>query len=358
MGGTERHCAQLAKNLDTSKYHLHLLTFNKNGPLLKDILSAGIPVTEVTITRALYTPQSLRQIFRLAHFIKRNNFSIVQTFGIYSNIPGILAAKLARVPIIIGGKREMNEIWPRKKVAVEMMLLKTCDKVIVNAERVKNYLTQNEGIEEKQVEVIYNGIDWQKYDGIRIKDYASKLNTVGMVANYRPPKDHSTFLKAAAQVLEKTTNVRFVLVGSGATETEMKDLASTLEIQKNVQFCGAKFGNELLDIFRRFTITVLASWTEGFPNVLLESMALGVPVIANPSGGVPELIDDNRTGYLFPPMRHDILAEKIVYLIDNKNVATSVAGHAFNRVKKRFSFDTMVKQHEILYESLISDGFV
>lgn len=352
MGGTERQCVELAKRIDKDKFEVTLLTFNKEGPLYSEVVDAGIPVNEIKIPGSFYRPKSLFQILRIALFMRKERFQIVQTYGMYSNIPGILAAKLARVPVIIGGKRELNEIWPKRKVAAEMMLLKKCNKVVANAQKVRDYLMSDQKVPGEKIEVIYNGIDLQKYVDLPPKSYSSKSDFIGMIANFRPSKDQTTFIKAAAEILKQKPNVRFALVGSGRFEEGMKSYAKDLRIQDSVIFYGEKFGQELLDIFRSFTITVLSSHTEGFPNVIMESMALGIPVIATPSGGVPELIDDGVTGYLFPFKRHDVLAEKMLYLLNNRQKGEEVGKNARVNIKNRFNFELMAKHFESLYEQL------
>lgn len=352
IGGTERQCVELVKRIDKNRFDVTLLTFNKDGPLYNDVIDAKIPLAEIRIPGSFYRPKSLLQILRIALFIWKGGFHIVQTYGISDNIPGILAAKIARIPIIIGGKRELNEIWPRRKVAAEMILLKRCNKVVANAQKVRDYLALDEKIPGEKIEIIYNGIDLQKYVNFPEMGYASRPDIVGMIGNFRPQKDQKTFLNAAAEVLKQKPGVRFALVGSGRFEEGMKNYAKELRLQDKVIFYGRKTGQELLDIFKSFTITVLSSTNEGFPNVVMESMALGIPVIANPSGGVPELIVDGVTGYFFPFKRHDVLAEKILYLFNNKAKAEEIGKSSRVSVKDRFDFRLMTSQFENLYEQL------
>ncbi len=106
-------------------------------------------------------------------------------------------------------------------------------------------------------------------------------------------------------------------------------------------FHGRKIGKELVEILKSFTISILSSINEGTPNIILESMAMGTPVISNPSGGVPELVDDGTTGYLFPYNRSDILAEKIIYLIENKPVAAEMTRAARRIVELKFNYNIL-----------------
>ncbi len=322
IGGTERQCLETVKRMNGAKYNVHLVTLEKKGVLLDEIIEANVPLTEFKISDAFYKPKSLLQIIKLARFMKKNKFHIVQTYGFYSTLPGILAAKLAGVPVTIAAKRDMSELISRFQKNVEKVLWRFCDKIVVNAKGIMNYLIDKEGIQKEKIITIYNGVDLEQFDS-QSENIGDQPVTVivGMVANFRPQKDHSSFLKAAEIVLKEKNDVEFALIGSGVFEDKMKEYAQQLSIQNNVNFYGKKTAKELYDVAKQFTISVLASTNEGTPNVILEAMALGIPVIANPSGGVSELIEDGINGYLFPYKRADLLAEKIIYLLDNRNIA-------------------------------------
>lgn len=357
IGGTERQCVEIAKRINGGKYNVQLVTLEKKGALLQAVIDAQIPLTEFKISGAFYQPKSILQIIRLALFMKKKKFHIVQTYGFYSTVPGVIAARIARVPVVISGKRDMNELLSRGKIRVEKFLWKFCDKIIVNAKRIQDYLITKENIPIGKIKVIYNVVDIKNEMKTSEMRCHSKINIVGMVANFREQKDHKTFLDAAVIVRKMKPDVRFALVGSGPLEDKVKGLANDLGLFESITFHGWKSGKELFDVMGTFSITVLSSFNEGMPNVILESMALGIPVIANPSGGVPELIEDGVSGYLFQYKRPDILAEKINYLLDNKNILLEIGYRAREIVKSRFSSQQTIKSFKSLYVELLSSKF-
>jgi glycosyltransferase involved in cell wall biosynthesis len=352
VGGTERQCVEIAQRINSGSFTMHLVTLDKDGPLYPVLIKTGIPLTEFKMSRGFYHPKSILQILRLASFIRREKFHIVQTYGFYSTVPGVIAAKLARVPIVIASKRDMGEFLPRIKIKTEKILWRFCDKIVVNANRIKDYLISEEKIPEGKITVIYNGVDLRKYVHESEIGYTSKTNIVGMIANFRQQKDHRTFLDGAERVLKERLDVRFSLVGSGPFEDEMKRYARHIGVQDGVVFHGRRTGKELYDILRSFTISVLSSTNEGMPNAILESMAFGIPVIANPSGGIPELIEDGVTGFIFPSKRPDILAEKIIYLLNNKKIAEEIGKCGQSKVEQKFNYSLMCSQYKKLYETL------
>lgn len=354
-GGTERQCVDLVKGLYRDGYDIFLVTLNKEGPLYNELKSYENRIKEIKISGSFYRPRSILQIFKLSLFMRKIKPQIVQTYGFYSNVPGIIAAKIARVPAIIAGKRDMNEFLSPRRRWIEGFLLRFADAIVVNAREIQNQLINEYKIATEKIVVVSNGVDCEKFRPISLEEKLKleKLN-IGMVANFRRQKDHRTFLEAAVKVLQVKSNVNLILVGSGPYEKEIRDYAKQLGIEEQINFCGKKTGDELASIIKSLFISVLASMNEGLPNVILESMACGVPVIANPSGGVPELIEDGITGYLFPYKRPDILAERIIYLIENKDVAKKMGEEARKKAEKQFNYDLMCKQYEELYEDLLS----
>jgi glycosyltransferase involved in cell wall biosynthesis len=352
IGGTEKQCVEIVKRINGSRYKAYLVTFNKDGPLHDELIETGVPWKEFKISDRFYHPKSLLQILRLASFMRKERFRLVQTYGFYSTIPGIIAAKIARVPAVIAGKRDMNEFLTKPKIKAEKILWRFCDKIVVNANKIRDYLISEEGVPEDKIEVIYNGVDLKKYIQYSEMNYHFKEPIVGMIANFRKQKDHNTFLKAATIVLKKKKYVSFLLLGSGRFENEMMKYARSLGILDSVIFCGRKTGKELYAVLRRFTISVLSSTNEGMPNAILESMAFGIPVIANPSGGVPELVEDGVTGYLFPYKRPDILAEKIIYLLNNKKIVVEMGKNGRRKVEQKFNYSLICRRYEELYDKL------
>lgn len=346
LGGTERQAVEIAKGLDKEKFTVQMAALNQDGPLRQDLLSAGIPLTEFKMGRGFYSPSSLFQIFRLAGFMRKEKFDIVQTYDFYSTVPGVIAAKLAGVPVILSGRRCVLRNFPLIKKITEKFLWKFCHKVVVNAHAIRDYLIGEEGVDAGRVAVIHNGVHLFKPAG---DGALSGHEMVGMVANFNGYKDHKTFLDAAALVTAQRKHVQFVLVGEGPLKEEVRAYAKDLGLAGNTLFYGTKTGEELYNAFRTFSVFVLSSPDEGFPNVILEAMALGIPVIASSVGGIPEVVEEGINGYLFTPKRADLLAEKILYLLAHPEIAAAMGRKGLEKVHTQFEMHRMVGQYEHLY---------
>jgi len=333
-------------------YNVQVATLNHKGPLHKKIIEYGIAVKVFDIVSSYYTTNSIKKILRLAGFIRKEKFDIVQTYGYYSTVPGVIAAKLAFTKTIIAGKRDMNEMLTPKKIFTEKLLWKFCNKIVVNAERIRQHLVDHEHVNPENLTVIYNGVDTEVFRPNRIELIRDQV-TVGMIANFRKQKDHETFLLAAKRLYEEDICSRFYLVGSGIYENRVKNLCNRLGLGDAVIFTGTITGSTLLDIYNKLSILVLSSTNEGVPNVILEAMAMGIPVIANPSGGVPELLDDGNTGFLFPFKDVDSLTGKIKFLLSNGRTIQMFQQNAIKRVSANFTRHIMLRNIEGLYANCI-----
>ncbi len=353
IGGTEKQCVTIVKYLSKEKYYIHVLTLNKNGPLFEDLDNANIPLTEIAISGRFWLIRCFNKVLEMAFFMRKLRFDIVQTYGYSSTVPGVIAAMIARIPIIISGKRDMNVFLSPLRVRFEKVLWKFSKKIVVNSNAIKYRLVSHNGIAEDKITVIYNGIDLPQYNHIPITDYRSRNPIVGMIANFSEIKDHKTFLLAASRVIREKPDTMFYLAGSGHLETELRKFAQALGIYDKVVFCGMKIGYELYDFINALSISVLCSRSEGLPNAVLESMAFGIPVIATFTGGIPEIIDDGITGYLFPPKRDDILAIKILHLLNNKDKANEIGKMGMKKIKEIFSLEKMINSFENLYDRIL-----
>jgi glycosyltransferase involved in cell wall biosynthesis len=288
--------------------------------------------------------------------IKEWGPDVIQTYGFYSNLPGLLAGWLARVPIRVAGRRELAQYLSPAQRAADRWVRRLAHRVVVNSEVVREQLIRGEGVKPDKVVVIRNGLDlavWHPTDHLR--DSAGDP-VVGMVGHFREQKDHPTFLRAAREILRDVPSVRFHLVGSGVREGVARESAQRLGIAAQVDFLGSLEGEALRAAVSRFRISVLSSKdNEGLPNAVLEAMGAGLPVVATAVGGTPELIDDGLTGFLVPPGDAAALAERVVRLLKEPDVARAMGARARQKVEGGFSVERMVVHFLSLYRDLLTE---
>jgi hypothetical protein len=139
IGGTERQVANLALEIDSARFDLHLVCLRHSGELLEELKTLAVPRPEFHIG-SLYSPKTLWQAMRLARYVRRNLIQVVHTFGLYPNLFAIPAAKLAGASIVVASIRDTGDgLTPLQKRA-QKMVCRLADCVLVNASAIKQSL--------------------------------------------------------------------------------------------------------------------------------------------------------------------------------------------------------------------------
>jgi len=362
LGGTERQVVNLTKGLAPEQFELHMGCFGKVGPFLEEVVSMGIPVSEYK-TGSLYSVGSMRARLRFARYLRKNSIDIVHSYGFYSNVFAIPAARLARVPVVIASIRDCGETLTPMQKRVQRMFCQMADCILANAEGVRTWLI-GEGYPAGKIEVIRNGIALApSANAASVGRLRQELGLSGdtplvaVLSRLNPMKGIEYFLQAAAMVLQRFPAVRFLIIGGGSYRAdgsyiaEIEKCAADLGLFGRVIFTG--FRTDVPEILAQINISVLPSLSEGLSNSLLESMAAGVPVIATRVGGTPEAMEDGTTGLLVPPRDSAALAEAMTLLLENPELARRFGEAGRHRVIRLFSIEKMVGKTESLYRKLL-----
>jgi glycosyltransferase involved in cell wall biosynthesis len=364
IGGTERQVANLAKNIDRSRFELHVGCFRQMGEFLVDVKASGAQVQDFVLT-SLCSPLALRQQARLASYIRGNRIGIVHTYGFYPNVFAVPAARLAGADRIVASIRDTGDHLTPAKRRLQRWICRLADRVLVNAEAVRRCLL-NEGYSADRLTVVPNGIDLGSFpagpsDRRRLRELGlpESAPVVAVISRLSALKGIEYFLEAARIVGERFPEACFLIVGdsarsdmAGASYREtLESLAARLDLTRRVVFAGAR--HDIPELLGGVTVSVLPSLTEGLSNSLLESLAAGVPVVATRVGGNPEIVQDSVTGLLVPPRDPRELAGAIVALLSDRDRAARMGEEGRRSVEARFSLEAMVRSTERLYESLL-----
>ena len=345
LGGTETQCVALVRGLAARGVENRLVHFQV-GPL-RDLLDVPGVVVDRLDCEGFASRSFVRLVRRMARDFRAFEADVVQTYGFYSNLPGLLAGRLARVPVLVASRRGHATNLTSAQRRVDRLVRRLAHTTVVNAESLRVALRNAEG--ERPVAVIPNCV-LERGAVTPIGDGGDLV--VGMVANFRVPKDHRTFLRAAALVAEKVPTAEFHLVGRGPEEPAARALAEELGIASRVRFLGALPPDEVWQALNRFSVSVLASLSEGMPNAVLEAMLAGRPVVASAVGGVREVVEDGVTGVLVPPRDASALARPIASLLKDVGVAARMGAAGRARVIERHGADRMVDDFLGLWRSL------
>ncbi|MBC7900709.1 MAG: glycosyltransferase [Saprospiraceae bacterium] len=358
QGGSERQAVQLTRLLhEDQNYRIFAATLDKNGVLLGEIEKLGLSeIPEFKLT-SLYNLNFIRQLRKCVQFIRENEIDIVHTHDFYTNIFGILAARIAGVKLKIASKRETAQMRSRAQKLIERFVFSMSDAIVANSAAVKQYLT-GDGIPQDKIKMIWNGLDLKRLtirEPSRTKicetlclPIDDRIKFITLVANLRHTvKNQSMFLRAARNVLEDFPDAHFVIAGEGELKTDLENLTKELQIEKNMHFVGrCAIIPELLSISY---IGVLTSFAEGFSNSILEYMAAGLPVVATRVGGAAEAIVDGETGFLVESDDDKTMAKCLAELLADEDKATRFGEKGRSIVEEKFSLEGQLRKTLELY---------
>lgn len=349
-GGTERQMIELVRRLDPSRWAVHLACFRTEGEWFPRAAECARSVTAFPID-GFARRSTVAQLRAFVRWCRERDIALVHTTDLYSNIFFLPGAALAGVPVRIGSRREIAAGKSLAQLALQRASYACAHHVVANAAAVATRL-RLEGVRASRISVIPNGLDLGRFHP-RPAGPASR--TVAMVANLRPGKGHDTLIDAAPLVLSRFPDVRFELIGDGTERAALVERAATRGVSHAVAFLG-----HVDDVPARLAeaaLFTLPSESEAFPNAVLEAMACGLPVVASAVGGIREVVQHGRTGYLVPPRSPQELADRICGLLTSPAQAAAWGAHGRALVETRYSFDRMVGSISALYDQALTRRF-
>lgn len=358
IGGTETQAVELARRLDPARYQVTIGCLRKEGPLLSRLESSQVRVIEFSLGKGIDTPSGIAGMLRIARFLRRERIQILHAHDLWSNMVGLVAAKLARVPVTITSQRDLShDAWYgtyRRRVL--RFLQGRSSAVLTNAKAIREGLIED-GLALKKVCVVYNGVDIDRFRSVNANREwlfpgRSGRKLIVLVGNMNSDvKGHPVLITAAAEVVNAYPAVRFVLVGDGPKRRDYEAMVEAAGLRENFLFLGRR--SDVPEILVSCDIAVLPSLAEGLPNAVLEYLAAGLPVIATALGGNLEVIQDGITGLLIPPKDPDELASALKGLLDDSEFSTRLAKSGREHVQAQFSFERLVIEVDQLYTQLL-----
>lgn len=366
IGGAERLLELALPYLDNSsfEYEVAYLLPHKNA-LVPAFRQAGVPVFCLNHTRS-YDARVVPQLVRL---FRDRQVDLLHLHLPYTGILGRVASRLAPVRAVVYTEHNLWERYHWLTSAANRLTFGYNDAVIAVSDEVKHSIQSRYTFGGKQdgttagkpkLCTILNGVDTdqlladsQDRDSVKpefgIPDHHQ---LVVHVANFTPKKRHEDLVRAARLVIDQEPQVSFLLVGQGPLEPEIRAQIKQLNLTDNVILAG--FRTDAPRLIGAADVFVLPSQFEGLPIAMLEAMALGRPVIASRVGGVPEVIQDGVDGLLIDPLCPDQLADRILAVINCKDLRVKLANNAVLKVREHFGVKRMVSSTEALYRSVLT----
>lgn len=360
-GGGERYLDVLFGRLDRSRFQ-PLLICPEPGPFVGAMQRRGIPTQVVTLS-PLVNPSAL---LRLANLLARERVTILQTHGARANAYGRLAGRLAGVPIVIStvhNSLQDYEIGHLKRGLYRTVLrltLPLVDRIICVSEALKNDVVEECPTAADRTVTIYNGVDTAQFTPSGKRSEVRRACGVGqgpmlvVIGRLTEQKGHRFLLQALPTLLAQWPTLRCVCVGEGELRETLSALATHLGVAQACRLTGSR--EDIPDILAAADVVVLPSLSEGFPFVLLEALAAGRPVVASRVNGVPELIEDGKTGRLVPPRDAGALSSALHEVLSDPDRSAAMAQEGCRLVRARFTADRMAAETVAVFESLIRES--
>jgi glycosyltransferase involved in cell wall biosynthesis len=341
---------------------LSVILFNK-GPLAADAQRLGINTHVIPESE-----HSFFSIFRqLRDYFGRHPVDILHTHKYKDNMLGGLASLACGVRVrvrTIHGAPEPFVGFGAAKMAlyegfdrcVNRWLV---DRIIAVSLDLKNQLVKQFGTEK--VTCIHNAIDTEaiQFTG-RHTELRRELNVaeddfvIGTMGRIVPVKGFDSFLRAARHIRQQRSNAKFVIVGDGPLKESLQVLTHACRLDNDVLFLGHR--SDAPDVLQMMNLFVLPSLSEGIPMVLLEALALALPVVATRVGGIPEVIEDGISGLLVKPGSDQELADGCIALMNDDRLARRLGVAGRKQVEERFSARVMAEKIAELYGELAEAG--
>ena len=353
-GGAQRHLLTLARSLDKKRFAVTVLYFYPGGALEAELRATGVCLIPLD-KRSRW--DLLRFSWRLVKRLRALRPSVLHSFLVEPNLLSVLLKPLFPHTRVVWGVRasrvhfEHYDWFSRLNFRLQCFFSRFADLIIFNSDA-GHAFHLGEGFPADHSLVIYNGIDTERFKpereaGQRVRlEFGVAANTflIGHAGRLDPMKDHPTFLRAAALVCLERNDVRFLCVGGGPQDQDyarrLQALALELGISEKVIWAGTR--PDMAAVYSAFDLFALSSYSEGFPNVIGEAMACGVPCVVTDTGDSALIVGE--TGITVAPRNAEALAAGIVSCLERN--MTEMGARARTRILESFSVERMVRETE------------
>lgn len=344
-GGAERFILDLIKNLDRQLFTPTLILFGHGGFFLEEARSLGIDLICLR-KRFKFDPWNFSALHRA---VKKLRPDIVHT-QLGGDIYGRLVAHCLKVPVIISTEQNVQTGESEINRYFKAWTAKFATKVVAISRAVKQDSLKRYRIPEDKMELIYNGLEVDKFLVTKRRALGEKI-ILGSVGRLTPQKNYGLLLEALAELSDY--NWEFRLAGEGGLRPTLEQQAKDLGLSERVKFLGLQ--RDVKGFLSDLDLFILPSLWEGLGIVLLEAGLAGLPVLASKVDGITEIIKDGQTGVLFEPgSKADLALSLKRLLISINQPETKVLGEKLQQdIQKRFDIKTITRQYQDLYLKLI-----
>jgi glycosyltransferase involved in cell wall biosynthesis len=346
--GGEQQVLYLAQCLH-DRGHDSVVICPPHSALYRRAQEAGVRTEALRMRHEL----DLVAVWQLGRYLRRQGVEILHLHTPHAHTIGLLAGKLApEVRLVVSRRVDFAPIrtwlsrWKYTRLGVQYLAV---------SEAVRQVLLAS-GVPAPQVHTVHSGIDLCRFRAVQEAPRLFPVGTrvIGTVGHLAGHKGHRYLLEATALLVREEPQVGVVIAGDGALRSALEAQAATLGITDHVCFTG--FRRDILALMQSFEIFAFASYLEGLGTAILDAMALGKPVVATRTGGIPEAVQDGITGLLVSPRDPRALAEALGYLLRHPEHAKTLGVAGRQRVEQHFTVERMAGHTLQVYERILTDA--
>ena len=346
VGGAERHFVSLCNALTDCRLTAVLVSSATESPTLDAELSPSVATIHIPIRkRSIVTG-----IRRLAEMLEKSDCDVVHTHMFWPTLYGSLAARLARVPVVVTtehGENRWKRFWHRW--LERFLISRIADVRFCVSPEIRRRRHEDDGIPASKLEVVSNGTLVPELENTVSTDDGVVIGSVGRLVRQ---KNFPLFVRVIGLLRDRGYRIRAYIIGDGPERQDLERLQLTENLQDVVELPG--FDTDTDGWYRRFDVYVNSSDEEGQPISVLEAMAYGLPVVACDVGAMRDTLEDGREGTIVPPGDAEKMLDALRFYLDNRDVATRHGEAARERVIRDFSIDAVAASYRQFYCRLLS----
>ncbi|WP_395750831.1 glycosyltransferase [Prosthecobacter sp.] len=319
-----------------------------NSQLYQRAAEAGIPVRAQYFNQRYLLPL---HVMRMARWLKKHRIEIVNPHSSRDGWLLTLAARIARVPLIIRS-RHFDVPIPNKSLS-RLMYKEWSHHIITTSPKITDTLVTTFDLDPSEVCTIPTGVDLQRFrpDGPRaalpLPALPAGTPLVGMITVIRYAKGTQILAEAAGLLREQGLRIHCVIVGDGPWRAHLEEAVQKLGVQDLFTLTGHR--EDVPDIMRAFDIVAIPSFHEAIPQSGLQALATGVPVVASNIGGIPSIIKDGETGRLVPMKDPAALAQAIRDTLEQREKTQALCAEGRRFIEREHSLENMLDRLEAIY---------
>ena len=356
VGGTEVLAAQIGRSLSTD-YRFVFACLDNLGLLGRELKEDGFSVASLGRGSGV----DLSCAWRLAKLLKRERVDVIHAHQ-YSPFFYAMAARfLGRgIPVLFTEHGRFHPDYPRRKrIAFNRLCLRRKDRVVSVGESVRQQLIHNEGIPDRRIGIVYNGVDLSPFEDAP-DDRESVRREIGVgpadflivhVGRLDPIKDHATAIHAIQRVAAQCEHARLAVVGEGPELPRIQSEIERCGVEPYVRLLGLR--RDVPRVLRAADAFLMTSVSEGIPLAVIEAMGAGLPVVSTDVGGVKEVVVDGEDGLLSPAKDDASLARDLIRLAIDADLRSQLGRAGRRRAFDLFSNARMTSEYRALYEEMI-----